>query len=91
LSVVVAALSSRTHRHGLGHQGFVATTASIEIRLKINSQTAISARAVDDQSNETTLIVVGLKDEVIAIPRDNIALVVMDEQAAEAYLAQLTS
>lgn len=52
-------------------------TAPKEVGLKISSQTAISAKTVDDRSNETTLIVVGLKDEIIAIPRDNIALVVM--------------
>jgi hypothetical protein len=55
--------------------------------LKISSQTAISAKAVDDRSDETTLIVVGPKDEIIAIPRDNIAFVVMDKHAAEGYLA----
>jgi hypothetical protein len=55
--------------------------------LKISSQTAISAKAIDDRSNETTLIVVGPKDEIIAIPRDNIAFVVMDRHAAKGYLA----
>ena len=67
------------------------TTAPIEVRLKISSQTAISAKTVDDRSNETTLIVVGLKDEIIAIPRDNIALVVMDRHAAEVYFAQVAT
>lgn len=67
----------------------MAHTAPIEICLKISSQTAISAKAVDDRSNETTLVVVGPKDEIIAIPRDNIAFVVMDRHAAEGYLAQV--
>ena len=69
----------------------MATTAPIEIRLKISSQTAISAKAVDDRSNETTLVVVGLKDEIIAIPRDNIALVSMDRPSAKVYLAQVVA
>jgi hypothetical protein len=64
-------------------RGCVAT-APVQILLK-NSTTAISATAFDKRSTDDTAVLLGLKDEVIVIPRANIAAIIMDADAAQEY------
>ena len=60
-------------------------SAPIEVRLKSDPHTGISAAAIDDRSNETLLALVGLKGEIVVIARDDIAMIVMDSSAANEF------
>jgi hypothetical protein len=57
---------------------------AIEIILK-NSSAALSAAAFDDRSTPDTSVFIGLKNEVIVVPKDNIAALVMTPDAAKEY------
>lgn len=56
----------------------------IQILLKA-STTAISATAFDERSTDGAAVFLGLKGEIIVIPRDNIAAMIMDADAAKEY------
>lgn len=64
-------------------------SAPIEVRLKSDPHTSISAAAIDDRSNETLLALVGLKGEIVVIARDDIATIVMDSSAANEFFDTL--
>lgn len=59
--------------------------APIEVGLRSNPETTLLAKAIDERSNETTLVLVGLKGEIYVIARDNIAAIKMDPNAADEF------
>ena len=63
--------------------------APIEVRLKSDPHTGISAAAIDERSTETLLALVGLKGEIVVIARENIAMIVMDADAANEFFDTL--
>jgi len=57
---------------------------SIQVLLK-GSSTAISATAFDERSTETTMVLIGMNNEVVVIPKDSIAAITMDPETAKDY------
>ncbi len=61
--------------------------AAIQVHLK-NPQTIINAKAFDSRSNENVMALVGLNREIIAIPKDNIAAIIMEPARAKEYFGK---
>ena len=58
--------------------------APIQVHLK-NSGTIINAKSFDKRGAETTLVLVGMDDEVIVIIKAEIMALVMEPEAAKYY------
>jgi len=59
----------------------------IVVRLK-SSPTAINAKAFDERSTATTMVVVGVDGDIVAIAKDDIAVVAMKPELAPEYFGK---
>ena len=58
------------------------SSTPIQVILK-HSTTAIGGTAFDKRSNAVAAVLIGVKGEVVVIPRDNIAAIIMEPEVAE--------
>lgn len=79
--ITVRSLDPHIHRKAL------TSDAPIQVHLK-SPQTIINAKAFDSRSSENMMALVGFHREILAIPKGNIAVIIMEPARAKEYLGK---